>query len=217
MYRRLYGVEAAALLCLLIPGAACSQPGREAPGGEEDVPTAGGAGAFTTDCDSLSLDLKSNRSVCTNVGISNDEISIRAAQGTTDETSFETSEWQFTGGVTITFESARLTADRARFVFRDNALILGELIGDPVEITDYIEEQRAEVRGTAETILFDNESQVAELMGQATLALGANAYTGCDLIYHLAEKTFNSGSSDCGVRVTIFPEEDTNDQPPRAP
>lgn len=189
---------------LLLSGALTAQQA-EQPAGEAPARIR----AFTTGCEGgIFLDFKSNRSVCTNVDITDGEIRITAAEGTTDETSFEDSEWLLSGDVLITFGTAALTAETARFVFRSNELVSGELSGDPVEITDYIEQQEAPVRGTADALRFDNAAQTAELSGRATLALGANQYSGCDLIYHLTDKTARSGSSDCGVTVVYYPEDE---------
>ena len=136
---------------------------------------------------------------------------IRAAEGTTDETSFENSRWEFAGGVSIAVETARLTATTATFAFKNGALAFGELDGEPVEITDVVEADQT-VHGTADRIVFDNDARTAALFGRATLSIGANEYTGCDLVYHFDEKTFNSGSSDCGVMFTIFPDEPGDDE-----
>lgn len=163
--------------------------------------------SFTAGFDSLSLDLRSNRSIYTNVRLTDGNVTITAAEGTTDETSFEDSQWQFAGGVSISVDSTTLRAGSASFLFRNGALERGELAGEPVELTDFLEDRQLTVRGTAERIVFDNETRTAALYGQATLALGANEYSGCDLIYHLEEKTFNSGSAECPVQFTIFPNE----------
>jgi len=162
---------------------------------------------FTAGFDSLSLDLRSNQSIYTNVRITDGYVTIQAAEGAADETSFENSQWKFDGGVSINVETAEMIAISATFVFENGELASGELTGTPVEITDFIEEQQAAVRGTAERIVFDNRAQTAALYGRSTLTLGANEYSGCDLVYHLTEKTFNSGSSECGVVFTIFPDD----------
>jgi lipopolysaccharide export system protein LptA len=184
-----------ALALALGPFTALTQPAAEAPR------------SFTAGFDSLSLDLRSNKSIYTNVRITDGSVTITAAEGSTDETSFEDSQWQFAGGVSITVASAVLRAESATFLFRNGALLHGELDGGPVEISDFVAEQQLTVRGTADHILFDNTTQTAALNGRATLALGANEYSGCDLVYHLSEKTFNSGSSECGVQFTIFPDQ----------
>ena len=164
--------------------------------------------SFTAAFDRLSLDLRNNESIYTNVAVTDGSITINALEGTTDETSFENSRWRFAGSVRVAVESAVLTAASATFIFSEGKLLSGELLGAPVEITDFIDEQQTTVRGTAERIVFDNEGQTAALYGEATLTLGSNEYSGCDLIYHLADRTFNSGSSDCRTMFTIYPEEE---------
>ncbi len=162
--------------------------------------------AFTADFGSVSLDLRNNQSIYTDVEITDGNVTIRAGEGATEETSLENSRWQFAGGVSIVFETAELTAGEAEFTFANGQLVAGAMTGEPVEITDVVDEQGTTVRGTAERIEYDNQAQTAALSGRATLALGANEYSGCDLVYNLAQKTFTSGSSDCGVQVTIYPE-----------
>ena len=163
--------------------------------------------SFTAGFGSVSLDLRTNQSVYTEVEITDGFTTVRAGEGRTNAASLEDSHWAFSGGVTIEFESARLSAAEASFEFEDGELLLGELDGDPVEITDFLEERNTQVRGTAERIVLDQRLKTAALYGRATLALGANEYSGCDLIYHLGEKTFNSGASDCRVELTIFPDQ----------
>jgi lipopolysaccharide transport protein LptA len=162
---------------------------------------------FTASCDNVDIDLRNNHSVCTHVAISNGTISILADRGTTDESDFDDSQWQFDGNVFIEFESASLSADRASFEFARNELVYGELTGSPVEIRDRLEEQDVDLVGTANRIAYDNRDGTARLAGEASITLGGNEYLGCDLVYNLNEKTFKSGTSDCGVRVRIIPNE----------
>jgi lipopolysaccharide transport protein LptA len=165
---------------------------------------------FSLTCDSVSIDLKNNQSVCSIVRITDGMTLISADVGTANETNFENSRWQFEGNVLIEFETARLTAEHAVFDFRNNELVFGELAGDPVELTDYIEERDADVRGTADRIEYDGAAQTARMGGEAILTLAGNEYRGCDLIYHMADKSFNTGSSDCGVTFR-FSREDEDD------
>ena len=171
------------------------------------------ADTFSLKCGELSLDLRSNGSVCANVQISDGTISISAAEGTADETSFQNSEWQFTSNVRIAFQTTVILADHAIFNFSNNELIFGELTGTPVELQDFVPEQNADVRGTAESVSYDNRDGTARMQGEATLALGENEYFGCDLVYNLNEKTINSGSADCGVTVRIRAADETEAQP----
>ena len=167
-----------------------------------------GPRTYVLDCkESLSIDLKGNRSVCNKLVVTDGSTTLTADQGTADETNdvFQDSSWQLKGNVVIEFETATLSADSATLRFRANELVHGELNGSPVEMSDFIEEQNATIRGTAERIVYESPGATLQLLGQATLALNANEYQGCDLIYNLNDKTFNSGSSECGVRVRVAP------------
>jgi len=154
------------------------------------------------------IDLRSNRSVCSMVQISDGTIEIQADTGTASETNFESSEWEFTGNVRVTFETAALSADSAVFRFAANELVMGELSGHPVELRDYVAEQGTTVTGTAETIVYDNHDGTARMSGQARLTRGENEYLGCEMIvYNLNEKTLDlSGSPDCRVQLRILPQ-----------
>lgn len=169
----------------------------------------GSATTFTYGCDTLALDLRNNRSVCSMVQISDGTIEISADTGTASETNFESSEWDFTGNVRVTFDTATLSADSAVFRFASNELVRGELSGHPVELRDYIAEQGTTVTGTAEKIMYDNRDGTARMSGQARLTRGENEYLGCDMIvYNLNEKTLDlSGSPDCRVQLRILSRE----------
>jgi len=173
------------------------------------------ARTFTYGCETLALDLRNNRSVCSMVQISDGTIEISADTGTASETNFESSEWEFTGHVRIAFETATLSADSAVFRFAANALVMGELSGRPVELRDYIAEQDTTVTGTAEKIVYDNRDGTARMSGQARLTRGENEYLGCDMIvYNLNEKTLDlSGSPDCRVQLRILSREERSGTP----
>lgn len=166
---------------------------------------AGGPRTFTYSCDSLAIDLKSNKSVCSKVEISDGSIEISADSANASETNFESSEWQFIGNVRIALGTAIMSGDMAVFRFAANELAFGELSGSPVELRDFVEEQGTAVRGTAERIAYDNRDGTARMEGNARLARGENEYIGCDIIYNLNEKTLDLGSPDCRVQLRILP------------
>ena len=161
--------------------------------------------------ESLALDLKSNKSVCTMLRISDGEIEISADEGTANETDFESSVWQLNSNVRMSFDSAVMLAASAMFEFSENELVYAEFNGTPVEITDFIAEQNAEVRGTSQRIVYDSRTSLLQMFNQSEIVLGSNEYVGCNLTYNLTDKTFNFGSSDCGVTVRIYPDEDEDE------
>lgn len=198
------------LLSLLVSVAALTGCWPEANAQESETP-----GTITLGCAPVEIDLRSNQSVCTQVRISDGTIDISADLGTTSEADFEDSEWRLTGTVRIAFDTTVLTADSAVFRFSDNEPVFVELSGSPVELRDVIGD--TSVVGTADRVTYDTRAGTAEMVGQARLARGANEYLGCDLIYHLNEKTLDSGSQDCRVQLRIIPGDREDPAPTDSP
>jgi lipopolysaccharide transport protein LptA len=179
------------------------------------APLTGGAQpettAFTLACErGMKIELQSNRSVCRGIAISDGEVELTADEGAASETNFDDSEWQLSGGVRISFESAVILADQATFRFQNNELVIADVTGSPVSLEDFIAEDNVEVRATAERIAYDRRDGTARLEGEATLRRGADEFVGFDLIYNFNEKSMQSGSSACGVRMRVSPRQDSS-------
>ena len=79
-------------------------------------------------------------------------------------------------------------------------------------MSDYIEERDESVSGTAQSISYDRNGTV-RLTGQATLVIGDNEVMGCEWVYNVIEKTYETGATDdCdGVTIILAPPEESDD------
>lgn len=169
---------------------------------------------YEASCESASGNARSDETICVGVRISDGTNIISAGLAATNKYDFDGSLWRLTEDVRLAFDTTEILADEALFEFEANELVLGELSGNPVVMSDYIAERETEVSGTAESISFDSRNGTVRLLGQATLVLGANEYMGCDWIYDLNDKTFNAGTTeDCsGVLLRLAPPEEPADR-----
>ncbi|MGD8339173.1 MAG: LptA/OstA family protein [Gammaproteobacteria bacterium] len=165
-------------------------------------------------CESASGNARSDETICVGVRITDGTNVISAGLAATNKYDFDGSLWRLTDDVRLAFDTTEILADEALFEFEANELVLGELSGNPVVMSDYIAERATEVSGTAESISYDSRNGTVRLLGQATLVMGANEYMGCDWIYDLNEKTFNAGSTDgcSGVLLRLTPPEEPEEQ-----
>ncbi len=172
-------------------------------------------------CESASGNARSDETVCVGVRISDGTNVISAGLAATNKYDFDGSLWRLTDDVRLAFDSTEILADEALFEFEANELVLGELSGNPVVMSDYIEERAIAVSGTAQSISYDSRNGTVRLLGQATLIMGANEYMGCDWIYNLNDKSFNAGTTDdcAGVLLRLAPpdEDDAQDARPEEP
>jgi len=164
-------------------------------------------------CESLSGNARSDETVCIGVHISDGMNDISAGLAATNRFDFDSSRWRLSETVRLAFDTTELLADEALFEFEADELVLGELSGNPVVMSDHIEERDIPVSGTAESLEYDSRSSTLRLIGRATLTIGDNEFMGCDLIYNFGDKTYNSGSTDdCdGVIVRLAPPEELED------
>lgn len=129
--------------------------------------------------------------------------------------------WELAGNVRVSVDTATLQADRATFTFGDQALISGELIGDPAVFEDRPGDGEDPVVGSAQRVHYSNVEGIVRLEGGVSLTAGPNRITGCDVIYDLNQERVSSGTSACGepFRITIIPpaEETSTSDTPVAP
>ena len=172
---------------------------------------------YEATCESFSSNARNDETVCVGVRISDGTNVISAGVAATNKYDFDGSLWRLHDNVRLAFATTEILADEALFEFEANELVLSELSGDPVMMSDYIQERDTDVSGTAESISYDSRNGTVRLLGQATLVLGANEYMGCDWIYDLNEKTFSAGTTeDCaGVLLRLAPPEAREEQPNR--
>ena len=159
------------------------------------------------DAESSSFDQKSNTVVFRGLNITQGELGIRADEAVASGLDFARSEWRFTGSVEISIGAAVIAADSASIVFAEHTLHSAELRGTPAEFHDDGGTRETTIRGGANVLRFGNIAQTLQMSEGAWLAEGTNEFTGCDLIYDLAEEKITSGSSGCGepVVITITP------------
>jgi len=164
-------------------------------------------------CESLSGNARSDETICVGVNISDGVNDISAGLAATNKFDFDASLWRLSEDVRLAFDTTEILANEALFEFEADELVLGKLSGNPVVMSDYIEERDIPVSGTAESLAYDSRSSTLHLIGQATLVIGDSEFMGCDLIYNFDDKTYNSGTTDdCdGVIVRLAPPEESDD------
>ena len=203
-------------LKLALVGMALSLLPCQLPAQEDDLPK-----TISLEAQETSIDGKSNKFVIQGLRISQGNWSIEADDALATGLDFDQNEWQFSGNVRITIDTAIIAADRAAFLFEANQLVMGELSGNPALFEDLAPEGEGPIRGGANSLYYNHVDGTVRLGEGASLTLGPNAVTGCDLIYDMHEERLRSGSSDCGepFRITIIPpaEEVTANDPSPLP
>lgn len=141
-------------------------------------------------------------------------LSADAATARATELEFEAGEWRFEGDVSVVLDTASLEAQTAVLAFRGKRLEYAELSGNPVAFEDAVVTADSPVRGTAETLRYDDANGTFELLGSVTLTVGPYRTTGCDLVYYLGQEEFTTGSTRCEerFRTIIVPQQTT--EPP---
>jgi lipopolysaccharide transport protein LptA len=173
------------------------------------------SGPIELEADSSEIDRKNNRLIFHNVRIQQGELGIRAAlaQGTNLE--FSQAEWLFRGQVQITSANATLSADQAVLTFVDHRVRRADLEGAPVVFEQTRPGQPETTRGRAARILYDFDSQVLTLAGDAWLSEGQNEITGENITYEIGAQRVIAGADENGerVRITIVPPPESEEAP----
>ncbi len=178
---------------------------------------------ISLDAESSLFDRQTERVEFRKLTISQGDMSISADEAVASGLDFEEGEWQLTGNVTFTVESARINADSAVMTFVGNELQTAELVGDPAileDLGDPEEDPEADpVSGGANRLVYDNAAQVMRMLDGAWFASGQNEFRGCDLIYDLDQEQLSSGSSECGepVVITIVPRDEEDEESESSP
>ena len=171
--------------------------------------------SYEAACESLSGNARSDETetICVGVKISDGTNDISAGLAATNEFDFDGALWRLSDDVRLRFDTTEILADDALFEFEADELVLGELNGSPVIMSDYIEEEDKAVSGTAESISYNSRSGTLRLIGQATLVIGENEFIGCDWIYNFNDKSYRAGTTDdCeGVTIVLAPPEESED------
>jgi lipopolysaccharide transport protein LptA len=163
-------------------------------------------------CTETSGNARSNEAVCVGFSFSDETNAISAGRASSNQDATEGSHWRLTDGVQLSFDTTEIQANEALLTFEAGELVFGELSGNPVVMSDYIEERETPVRGTAQTVSYDSRNGTVRLIGEATLVIGENEVMGCDWIYNFVEKNYSGGGSDCsGVVFRLAPPEESSD------
>jgi lipopolysaccharide transport protein LptA len=165
---------------------------------------------YTGVCASISGNARSDESVWVDCQLTDGMNEISAGLISRND-GVDSSLWRLTDGVRLAFATAEITAQDALLKFDADELVMGEITGEPVVISDFVKERNAAVRGTAPSVSYDSRSGTVRLTGQATLAVGDNQVRGCDLIYNFNDKSYSAGASDAcaGVTLQLAPPEDS--------
>lgn len=161
------------------------------------------------EADSFSLDRKTNMLTFEGLRLTHGALSLQADRAAA--TGLDSgSEWEFTGNIRVTVESALLEAESAKFTFGEGELAVARLEGNPALFTDTSTERAEPARGGAHLFVYDYAAETLRLSDGAWLSVGQNEIRGCDLIYDFANGQVLSGSSSCGERfsITIVPPAD---------
>jgi len=164
-------------------------------------------------CDSFAGNARLDEGVCVGFEFSDGTNDISAGLATTSKWDFNGSSWSFSEGVSVFFGTTEIQANEAVLRFEADELVHGELSGNPVVMSDYIEERDTPIRGTAGRISYNKETGTVRLIGQATLVIGENEIMGCDWIYNFVEKSYSGGGTeDCGgMLFRLAPPEESDD------
>lgn len=189
------------------------------------LPAAGqesATGSYEVDCTSLSGNVRDEEAVWVGCEFTNGEKLISAGLATTNKFDLDGSLWRLSDNVRLAFGTTEILAAEALLRFEQNDLVLSELNGNPVVMTDYIEEREIAVRGSARSISYDSRSGTVHLTGEATIRIGENEVIGCEWIYNFNDKSYRAGTTDeCneGIRLLLTPPEnnDNPDAPSNAP
>jgi len=124
--------------------------------------------------------------------------------------------WHLDSGIRVEFGDAVIEADSGSFEFDREELVVAELRGSPVSMSDYDAAADISFSGSADRILLDNTNTTLSLFGRATLTRRKGEreldnYEGCDWVYNWTEHSFSAGTPDCAVRLILSTSRDDED------
>ena len=163
-------------------------------------------------CQTLSGNLRSDEEICVGFEFNDGVHRVSAGLATTTNYDFQSSLWTLSDGVRFAFDTAEISGEAAKIEFEEDEPILAEFVGNPVVMSDFIEERSIAVRGTAESISFDSRSGILRLLGRTTLVVGENEYSACNWTYNVNDKTYDAGADDgdCQIVFRLSAPEESN-------
>jgi lipopolysaccharide transport protein LptA len=152
--------------------------------------------------------------VCEGFKFDDGSTAVSAGLAATNKTASDNSLWRLTDGVQLGSGMAEILAEEALLRFEADELVLIELSGSPIVMSDYIAERETAVSGRAQGMSYDVRSGEVRLAGQATLKIGENEVSGCEWVYNVIDKTWGTGAAeecDTGIRLLFVPPEESDD------
>lgn len=119
---------------------------------------------------------------------------------------------RYLGNVIVTQGTLTLSGDQLDLHHPQRQLEKMVVTGQPAQFRRYMSEQEAWLNGHADTIIYYDQQQKVELIGQAFMQQeGRHKITGPRLFYDLEAQTLTAGSSEQQegrVSVTLIPDEE---------
>lgn len=164
-------------------------------------------------CDEISGNPREGETVCVGFKFNDGTSEISAGLAKTNALDSELILWRLSDGVRLSSGTTEILAAEALARLEAGELVLGELTGNPVIMSDYIAERETRVSGTSQGLSYNSRSGIVNLIGAATLTIGDNEVIGCDWIYNFNDKSYQAGTSDdCeGVTIVLAPPEENED------
>lgn len=121
----------------------------------------------------------------------------------------------YTGHVVITQGSIRITADKAILHMLNGAIQTADITGTPATFQQQ-PDIGALVHGTANEITYDQNTNEADLIGNAHLLQGGRLFTAQAIYYNISSEhvTANGGNNGGRIHITLPPKQPTSQNPP---
>jgi lipopolysaccharide transport protein LptA len=174
-------------------------------------------GTFDYSADVLNSDLRSDTmELLGNVRLSQDTMSIAAAQAHAAAFRSDNSRWSFERDVRLRTVDADLTADTARASFVNGQISLARIEGSPAQFEQRGGAPDRQVRGRAATIEYDFGRGIVTLTGDVWFGYGKDEFRCDTVVYSIRDERVNCnpGSTAPGrVRGTIRPRQRESAEP----
>lgn len=156
------------------------------------------------------VDYKTNTVVFRNVVVSQGGTRVTAERARAAGVGFTDSRWTFEGQVLIALQpQGTLRSDQAVVQFRDDGIAGGTATGKPAIFEFQPTDARATVRGRADRIVYDAQSDSVQLSGDARVSDGPNVeVSGPLLVYNIRDEQLQGASPGERRRlhITVAPQ-----------
>lgn len=134
--------------------------------------------------------------VYTGLRFSQGTTSIEAERGSADNRDQQNRVWQFSGNVVITINNGRISCDSAVLRFDGNLLSIATVVGDPAIFELKRDDDSDTTTATAGKLVYDVSNSIIEFSEDAKITESGNQISANVLIYNIAQRSFNAGSSE---------------------